>query len=238
MAVVLVAVAGFAAVAALGFSVYGADDAVLLLNVPLIALVAARFGRWVGLAVAVCALAEFAVWAAAWRPFVSIGPLGYFVHAVVFVLVGWSIGWYAERFRALVRTAYASEDRYRAVLEHAPEAIAVIDLNDGSLPLINHRALTLFGLSRTQLTRLGPELLLPHRDTASPADEELQEKINEATAGQQPVFRRTYRASNGHDLPCEVRLARMPDPDRVLLVATITEITEHVSPPQPQQPAI
>ncbi|MGH3797145.1 MAG: PAS domain S-box protein [Pseudonocardiaceae bacterium] len=225
--ILLVAAVAFLGVSVLRASVDG-GDAVLILDVLPIALLAVRFGRWVGLAAAVFALLQFAVWAA-WQSGVEITPLAYVTRGVVFVLVGYGMGCYAERLRAAVNMAYASEDRYRALLEYAPEAIVVLDAHDGSFRQVNHRALTLFGLPREQLKRFGPDALSPPRQPdGRPSDEAIREKIAQAVEGRRPVFEWTYRTGDGADLPCEVRLVRLPDPERerVLVRGSITELSE------------
>ncbi|HEY6423278.1 MAG TPA: PAS domain S-box protein [Pseudonocardiaceae bacterium] len=124
--------------------------------------------------------------------------------------------------------AYASEDRFRTLLDNAPEAILVLDVKAGSFWHVNCRAVTLFGLPREQLERLGPGPLSPPRQPdGRPSDEAVQEMVAQAVAGRKPVFRWTYRAGDGHDLPCEVRLVRLPDADRVLVRASITEVGKH-----------
>jgi PAS domain S-box-containing protein len=225
--VLLVAFAAFAGLFVVRVAVGTASDALLVLYVLPIALVAARFGRWGGLAAAALGLALFAVWAMR-RPPGEIGQLAYLTRGTLFVLVGFGIGWYVEWLCAAVRAVYASEDRYRAMLEHAPEAIVVLDVELDSFRQFNHRAVSLFGLSRDQLEPLGLGALSPSRQPDGRlSDAVIQEKITQAVAGRQLVFRWTFRTGDGHDLPCEVRLRRLPDPERVLVRGSLVAAAEH-----------
>ena len=51
-------------------------------------------------------------------------------------------------------------------------------------------------------------------------------KVAEALAGGAPVFEWMHRNSAGQDIPCEVRLVRMPAAGRNLVRASVTDITE------------
>lgn len=229
--VLLVTGAAFIGLFAVRVSVGGPSDAMLMLYVVPIAVLAVRFGRWVGLAAAALGLALFLVWAVfLYAGEMEIGPLAYVTRGVVFVLVGFGMGWYAEQLRAVVNTAYASEDRYRALLDYAPEAIVVFNIDDGSFWRVNQRAIALFGLPRDRFERFGLDKLdPPWQPDGRLSDEVIREKITQAVEGRQPVFDWTYRTDDGHDLACEVRLVRLPDPERVLVRGSITEVAERTS---------
>jgi len=229
-AVLLVTAVVFVGLFIVRVNVGGPSDAMLMLYVLPIALLAVRFGRWVGLAAAGLGLALFAVWGVFLYPG-EIGLFAYVTRGVAFVVVGFGMGWYAEQLRAAVSAAYASEDRYRALLECAPEAIVVLDVEDGSFWRVNQRAVTLFGLPRDQLDRLGLSALSPPRQPdGRPSDEAVRDRIAQAVRGRQPVFAWTYRTDDGRNLPCEVRLVRLPDTDRVLVRGSITDLSERLEP--------
>ncbi|MEA3075000.1 MAG: hypothetical protein QOD29_6446, partial [Alphaproteobacteria bacterium] len=61
----------------------------------------------------------------------------------------------AERTASEQRLA-ESEERYRTLVEHAPEAIVVLDLETGHFVEANPRAERLFGMPRAQLCGIGP----------------------------------------------------------------------------------
>ena len=121
----------------------------------------------------------------------------------------------------------ASEERYRTLVEHAPEAIVVLDVVSSRFSDANDNAVRLFGLSREALLKTGPvELSAPAQADGIPAAVLAQEKIQEALNGGAPVFEWTHRHAEGADIPCEVRLVRLPDPGgRLLVRGSVTDIT-------------
>jgi PAS domain S-box-containing protein len=52
-----------------------------------------------------------------------------------------------------------NEERYRALVENAPEAIIVFDVDDNRFVDANDNACTLFNLSRARLLNVGPEAI-------------------------------------------------------------------------------
>lgn len=129
-----------------------------------------------------------------------------------------------KRAEAAVRL---SEQRYRRIVELAPEAIVVVDLATGNFVDFNPQALTLFKLSADEILRVGPETMSPpvQPDGRTSADA-ARALINQALAGEIPVFEWIHRNSLGADIPCEIRLLRLPDESRLLVRGTVTDITE------------
>ncbi|HEX9314319.1 MAG TPA: response regulator, partial [Actinomycetota bacterium] len=70
----------------------------------------------------------------------------------------------AERTASERRLA-ESEERYRSLIEHAPEAIVVLDLETRRFVEANPQAERLFGIARAQLCDIGPD------DLRAPAQE-------------------------------------------------------------------
>ncbi|HEV2176312.1 MAG TPA: response regulator [Terriglobia bacterium] len=120
-----------------------------------------------------------------------------------------------------------SEERYRTLVEHAPEAIVVLDAAAARFIEANENAARLFGLSRQALLETAPVgFRAPTQPGGRSASELAQEKIQEALVGGAPVFEWTLRNSTGADIPCEVRLVRLPDDaGRPLVRGSITDIT-------------
>lgn len=114
----------------------------------------------------------------------------------------------------------------RSLVENAPEAIVVIDLATGLFVETNENAVKLYGLGRDELVKVGPAQMSPPtqpdgRDSAQAA----MEKIGEAMQEKTPVFDWIHRNAQGQDIPCEVRLVRIPG-DRPRVRASVTDITE------------
>ncbi len=119
-----------------------------------------------------------------------------------------------------------SEGRYRTLVEHAPEAIVVFDVDACRFVDANRNASALFGLSHEALLRSNPvELSPPTQADGQPSAVAARERIDEALAGGVPAFEWTHRTPGGADLRCEVRLVRLPADGRRLVRGSITDVT-------------
>jgi PAS domain S-box-containing protein len=120
-----------------------------------------------------------------------------------------------------------SERRYRTMIEHAPDAIVVLDVDTGRFVDLNDNAVRLFGGSREELLQRGPfELSAPTQAGGQPTEAFGLLKLEQALAGEAPVFEWVHRTLAGQDLLCEVRLARLPASGRRLVRGSIMDITE------------
>jgi len=120
-----------------------------------------------------------------------------------------------------------SEARYRALVEHAPEIIVVIDLDQNRLVDVNENAVRFFKLDRAALLASAPEALSPPQqpdgiDSAQANRTHLERTL----AGELPVHEWVFRDALGNDIACEVRWARLQSADRRLVRGSITDITE------------
>jgi PAS domain S-box-containing protein len=105
-----------------------------------------------------------------------------------------------------------SEERHRLLLDHAPEAIVVLDADQGRFVDCNPAAESLFKLPRSELLRRGPiELSPPIQPDGRPSAEAGRAAIAEAVAGQLPVFEWIHCDATGETIQCELRLLRLPD---------------------------
>ncbi|MGG2395341.1 EAL domain-containing protein [Pseudomonas sp. SH1-B] len=118
-----------------------------------------------------------------------------------------------------------AEARYRTLVEHAPEAIllfspegGIVECNENALRLFRHRRDGLLGKS---IQDISPARQADGRLSSRSGKEFLRQAI----AGEAPVFEWTHRDSAGRQLPCEVRLVRMPG-EALLIRASVTDISE------------
>lgn len=119
-----------------------------------------------------------------------------------------------------------SEARYRALVEHAPEAIVVADGDDGKFIDVNEQAVRLFRRTREQLLALGPADCSPsHQANGRVSAEMAQDMIQRANVELQ-TFEWIHLDGEGREIPCLIRLSKMPDRTRNLVRATITDISE------------
>jgi PAS domain S-box-containing protein len=120
-----------------------------------------------------------------------------------------------------------NEARFRTLLEHAPEAIVILDVGSERYVDCNGNARALFGWSHEELCALGPEQTSPRFQPDGRASRDAARAwIARAVAGETPVFEWTHLDARGRELPCEVRLVRLPDSERVLVRGSVTDISE------------
>ena len=120
-----------------------------------------------------------------------------------------------------------SEARYRTLIERAPDAIVVADMETERFVDFNENACHLFGCSREDLLQIGPLDFCPSvQPDGRPSRQVLFAHADQAWAGQVPVFEWTIRNALGAEIPCEVRLVRLPSGERKLIRGSITDITE------------
>ncbi|TRZ92057.1 MAG: PAS domain S-box protein, partial [Rhodocyclaceae bacterium] len=120
-----------------------------------------------------------------------------------------------------------SEARFRVLVEQAPDAITVYDMDLGCFVEVNAEAEKLFGCSREELLKSGPERFYPSGQfKGKTAAENVQEMLERALAGEQVFFERTLRNAQGRLLRCELRLVRLPSVQRRLIRGSLIDITE------------
>ncbi|MDX1516038.1 MAG: EAL domain-containing protein [Woeseiaceae bacterium] len=120
-----------------------------------------------------------------------------------------------------------NEERYRALVENAPEAIIVFDVDDNRFIDANDMACELFNLSRPRLLSVGPEAISPKmQPDGTPSFGVRRGYIARALSGEHPTFEWMHKDSNGREFPCEVRFSRMPVGSRRMIRVSITNISD------------
>ncbi len=120
-----------------------------------------------------------------------------------------------------------SREHYRVLVENAPEAIVIFDVDEGRFVDVNENAVRLFRLPREALLRTGPiELSPPVQPDGRPSDESAKEQIERAFAGRRPHFEWVHRDAEGNDIPCEIRLVCLPSTRHRLVRGSVTDISE------------
>jgi PAS domain S-box-containing protein len=127
---------------------------------------------------------------------------------------------------AAVTALRESEDRYRTLVEHAPEAIVILDADTCLIVDANPNACALFDLPPERLLGSNPvELSPPVQPNGDPSPLAALQRINQALDGGLPVFDWVHRTGAGTDRRCEVRLVRLPATGRRLLRGSITDVS-------------
>ncbi|MBF8292057.1 MAG: hypothetical protein HW392_884 [Steroidobacteraceae bacterium] len=120
-----------------------------------------------------------------------------------------------------------SEARYRVLVENAPEAIVVFDVETGRFVDCNENAAEFFKMTREKLLTVGPEAVSPPEQAdGTPSFGISRGHVEKALSGGTPVFEWLHRDADGNNIPCEVRFVRLPSSTGSLIRASITDITE------------
>ena len=131
-----------------------------------------------------------------------------------------------RRLKRMEIAASESEARFRVMVERAPEAVIVYDMDSKRIVEANPKAERLFGCSREKLLESGVEKFYP---PLQPDGEEVAQSILayslRAMAGEEVVLERFIHSDDGRDLTCEVRLVRLPYPGQRLVRSSLTDIT-------------
>jgi PAS domain S-box-containing protein len=118
-----------------------------------------------------------------------------------------------------------SEERFRALLESAPDAIVIVN-EQGIIVLVNAMAITLFGYSREELHGQRVEMLMPdrfHNHHETHRDNYINEpRTREMDGGLQLLGKR----KNGSEFPIEVSLSPLETKKGTLVSSAIRDITE------------
>ncbi|HEX2492738.1 MAG TPA: EAL domain-containing protein [Steroidobacter sp.] len=120
-----------------------------------------------------------------------------------------------------------SEARYRTLVEHAPEVIVVVDVDQNRLVDVNENAVRFFKMDRELLLASGPEALSsPQQPDGSLSTEANRLQFERTLSGDAPVLEWIFRDALGAEIPCEVRWVRLQSGGRRLVRGSITDITE------------
>jgi diguanylate cyclase (GGDEF)-like protein/PAS domain S-box-containing protein len=120
-----------------------------------------------------------------------------------------------------------SEARYRTLVENAPEVLVVLDVDLGRFVECNENAVHFFKMTREDLLAAGPaQISAEIQADGTPSTGVHRGHLDRALAGEAPCFEWLHRDALGQDIPCEVRLVRLPSSGRRLIRGSITDITE------------
>ncbi|MEP7254507.1 MAG: PAS domain S-box protein [Ferruginibacter sp.] len=120
-----------------------------------------------------------------------------------------------------------SEERYRALVENAPEALVVMDVKKQKFISVSESATKLFKMSKEELLKVGPIEVSPEYQPEGRRSSELvMEKLAEAMAGGKPSFEWTHCDKAGNLVPCEIWLVRLPSDNEVLIRGSIVDISK------------
>jgi diguanylate cyclase (GGDEF)-like protein/PAS domain S-box-containing protein len=129
--------------------------------------------------------------------------------------------------REAERQLRESELRYRMLVDHAPEAILVMDMDAGRYIDANANAERLFGMDSRRLLQFSPIDLSPKfQPNGDVSAERIRVNTAAVMAGEMQVFEWVYQTAQGALVDCEVRLALVPSGTQRLIRASVTNISD------------
>ncbi|VAW89596.1 diguanylate cyclase/phosphodiesterase (GGDEF & EAL domains) with PAS/PAC sensor(s) [hydrothermal vent metagenome] len=134
----------------------------------------------------------------------------------------------AESLSSLItlRNMKESEERFRTLVENAPEAIFVLDVKSNRIIDANENAALLFGRPRDELIGSNYLTLSPGVQPDGQSSSELACRfVNDTVAGETPVYEWVYQNSRGNHIVCETRLVKLPAAGKELIRGSITDIS-------------
>lgn len=121
----------------------------------------------------------------------------------------------------------ASEERYRSLVENATEALVVFDVEKQLFVSVSESASVLFKMSKDELLKIGPVNVSPQcQPDGRLSSDAAREYIEKAIKGEKPSFEWMHCDKDGKPISCEVWLAHLPSENKMLIRASIIDITE------------
>ena len=120
-----------------------------------------------------------------------------------------------------------SEERFRTLLESAPDAVVLIDA-DGRIVLVNDQTERFFGYAREELLGQRVEILLPERLREAHASHRASYLAEPTTRPMGVGLELTGWHKNGSEIPLEVSLASLETEAGRLVMAFIRDVSERV----------
>jgi PAS domain S-box-containing protein/putative nucleotidyltransferase with HDIG domain len=132
----------------------------------------------------------------------------------------------SERKRA-EETLRIGEERFRLLVEEAPDAILLYDFDQNRFIDANKAAERLFGSGRDEILKYGPQHFYPpEQPDRQPVERSFADHNQRALAGEQITYERRIHNAGGEDRLCQVRLVRLPAAEQRLLRASFVDVTD------------
>lgn len=128
------------------------------------------------------------------------------------------------RFGEASRQTAAS--RNHSLFREAPEAIAILDVDTGSMVEGNPYAFRMFEMTPEEFrgTRLA-DLCPEHQPDGRRSEEAARDYIDRALRDGVAEFEWWHKSSSGREFPCEITLSRLPDKERNLVRGALRDIS-------------
>jgi len=122
-----------------------------------------------------------------------------------------------------------SEKINRVLVDEAPDAILMYDVDAGHFISCNRRSESLFGRPIEEILLSNPaDLFHPEQPDGLPIAESIRRSTARALAGEPVLIRRRILLPNGTVLTCEVRITEVSSSDRKILRVSYLDISDRV----------
>jgi PAS domain S-box-containing protein len=118
-----------------------------------------------------------------------------------------------------------SEERFRALLESAPDAAVIVD-DRGRIVLVNRQTEELFGYTREEMLDHPIEMLLPERFRSAHAEHRNTYVLDPRTRPMGVGLELAGRRADGSEFPVDISLSSIQTSDGVLATAFVRDVTE------------
>jgi len=134
----------------------------------------------------------------------------------------------AANIQSTLEALRISEQRFRVIVEQAPDAIIVWDVDLDLIVDANGCTEKLLGCSHDALLHSSIDTFLRPEPDRDPVDEVAGERSEweRILKGESSRSERMVHRLDGDDVPCEVCLVRLPDSKRRLIRCSLVDITE------------
>jgi PAS domain S-box-containing protein/putative nucleotidyltransferase with HDIG domain len=117
----------------------------------------------------------------------------------------------AAETQLLRRQAEASEDRFRLLVEHAPDAITILDADRQQFIAANAQAEALLGRPKEEILRIGPmDVCAPEQPYGPLSRQVIEADIRQAFATGRTDVERRLRKASGEERLCKVTFVALP----------------------------
>jgi PAS domain S-box-containing protein len=144
--------------------------------------------------------------------------------ALVLSAAAWAIAFTSVRRSQAEDTLRASENRFRSLLESAPDAIVIVG-EDGRIVLLNAQAEKQFGYPRDELLGQPVETLVPESLRGIHRDHRATYAANPHTRAMGIDLELAGRRKDGSEFPVEISLSPLQTPQGRVVTAIVRDIT-------------
>jgi len=118
----------------------------------------------------------------------------------------------------------ASEERFRGLLESAPQAVVVIN-SDARIVLVNAQTEQTYGYPREELLGSKVEMIVPERDRQAVAARFEARRQSPRPRAKEVGLERISRRKDGSEFPAEVNISYIEADEDFLMLSFVTDIT-------------